>query len=196
MVTFARRCCKLHRPSIYPLIAHVFIAVCYVPGPGIQWLSRQVPALTGNISWNAGAKEQFCLLCVYSGTCYTRVNSCTVSLCRGGDREPRCAGICGRPWLGGPRLTFLPPLPDPLQSAGWPEVGAGGPILELDPRSLLLTSLGCLSPSAGSDPLTVPFQELGCLPFPISKAPVEWPRGELIKWQTIMKLNQEQKCAG
>lgn len=34
---------------------------------------------------------------------------------------------------------------------------------------------------------------LGCLSLPISKAPIERPRGELVKWQTIMKLNQWTK---
>ena len=69
-------------PAIHPSIhssAHSFrtylllSALCR--SQGIQWLPRQVPALAGNIAWAAHAKQQFCLLCVSSGTCYRKVNS-------------------------------------------------------------------------------------------------------------------------
>lgn len=135
VVTFARRSWKLHpsihpsvppslRPSVCPSV-HPFIhlsghsshthsllsAVC--PPGGIQWLARQVPALTGNISWNAGAKEQVCLLCVYSGTCHRRVNSCPVSLHLAGDREPMSPGLCGSPLLGVLDSPPSSPIPSP-----------------------------------------------------------------------------------
>lgn len=108
------------RPSVHPFIHpsshslfHTYLLLSAVRPPGgIQWLTRQVPALTGNISWNAGAKEQVCLLCVYSGTCYRRVNSCTVSLHPGGDRQLKCPGVCGRPPLG----VLDPPPSSPIPS--------------------------------------------------------------------------------
>lgn len=83
-------------------------------------------------------------------------------------------------WRGRPRLGVLDAplhlLCSPLPSAGWLQMGWGGLTLELVPRSAQLTSLGCLSPSAGSDPARVPCRELGCLfpsPQPLLNAPEE-----------------------
>lgn len=56
-------------------------------------------------------------------------------------------------WHGRPRLGVLDVplhlLCSPLPSAGWLQMGWGGPTLEPVPRSAQLTSLGCLPPELG-----------------------------------------------
>lgn len=77
VATFARDCWKLHpfpsihsslpplHPSIHPLTQHIFIPVCYVPGQGIQWLPRQVPALKGNVDHGMSKLRSGSVSCVF-----------------------------------------------------------------------------------------------------------------------------------